>query len=116
VYLRGSLSFFVVVIFVISLCCFCLFSFRFVSFLTSFFILLSILSFAFIPLSRARYQAAAYQPFFRAHAHIDSKRREPWLFGEEPLALMRRAVLTRYALLPYIYTLFHQVAIEMEIY
>lgn len=29
------------------------------------------------------YQAAAYQPFFRAHAHIDSKRREPWLVASE---------------------------------
>ncbi|CAB4439993.1 unnamed protein product [Rhizophagus irregularis] len=28
------------------------------------------------------YQTGAFQPFFRAHAHIDTKRREPWLFGE----------------------------------
>jgi alpha 1,3-glucosidase len=27
-------------------------------------------------------QAAAYQPFFRGHAHHDSPRREPWVFGE----------------------------------
>ena len=27
------------------------------------------------------YQAGAWQPFFRGHAHIDTKRREPWLFG-----------------------------------
>jgi alpha 1,3-glucosidase len=24
------------------------------------------------------YQAGAFQPFFRGHAHIDAKRREPW--------------------------------------
>ncbi len=28
------------------------------------------------------YQTGVWQPFFRAHAHIDTKRREPWLFGE----------------------------------
>ncbi|KAK1317423.1 putative alpha-xylosidase 2 [Acorus calamus] len=28
------------------------------------------------------YQVGAYYPFFRAHAHHDTKRREPWLFGE----------------------------------
>ena len=27
------------------------------------------------------YQIGAYYPFFRAHAHQDTKRREPWLFG-----------------------------------
>jgi len=50
------------------------------------------------------YQVAAYQPFFRAHAHLETKRREPWLFGEEILRLTRDAVLVRYALLPYLYT------------
>ncbi|KAK1293326.1 hypothetical protein QJS10_CPB17g00025 [Acorus calamus] len=28
------------------------------------------------------YQVGAYYPFFRGHAHHDTKRREPWLFGE----------------------------------
>lgn len=56
------------------------------------------------------YQAAAFQPFFRAHAHHDSKRREPWLFGEPHTSRLRAAVRTRYALLPYIYTLFHECA------
>ena len=28
------------------------------------------------------YQAGAFYPFFRAHAHLESARREPWLFGE----------------------------------
>jgi len=54
------------------------------------------------------YQAAAYQPFFRAHAHIDSKRREPWLFGEEATGHIRNAIVGRYAILPYLYTLFHE--------
>ncbi|XP_053224260.1 neutral alpha-glucosidase AB isoform X1 [Podarcis raffonei] len=53
------------------------------------------------------YQAGAYQPFFRAHAHMDTTRREPWLFGEENKALIRDAVRQRYALLPFWYTLFY---------
>jgi len=53
------------------------------------------------------YQAAAYQPFFRSHAHIDTKRREPWLFGDESLNLIRDALHARYSLLYYWYTLFY---------
>uniref|UniRef100_A0A8C9WMN5 Glucosidase II alpha subunit n=1 Tax=Scleropages formosus TaxID=113540 RepID=A0A8C9WMN5_SCLFO len=53
------------------------------------------------------YQAGAYQPFFRAHAHMDTPRREPWLFGPENTALIREAILQRYALLPYWYQLFY---------
>ncbi|KAK4536202.1 hypothetical protein CDCA_CDCA07G2227 [Cyanidium caldarium] len=51
------------------------------------------------------YQVAAFQPFFRAHAHLDTKRREPWLFGEPYTAAIRAAIEERYALLPYWYTL-----------
>jgi len=54
------------------------------------------------------YQAGAYQPFFRAHAHIDTKRREPYLFGDEFTSQVRSILRTRYALLPYWYTLFYQ--------
>mmetsp|Transcript_52531 Transcript_52531/g.63315 ORF Transcript_52531/g.63315 Transcript_52531/m.63315 type:complete len:1073 (+) Transcript_52531:78-3296(+) len=53
-------------------------------------------------------QAGAYQPFFRGHAHHDSQRREPWMFGEETLHRLRRSAIARYALLPYFYTLFHE--------
>ncbi|KAJ3044472.1 hypothetical protein HDV00_001899 [Rhizophlyctis rosea] len=51
------------------------------------------------------YQLGAFQPFFRAHAHIDTKRREPWLFGEPYTGLIRDAIRERYKILPYIYTL-----------
>ncbi|KAJ8327387.1 hypothetical protein BDV3_000470 [Batrachochytrium dendrobatidis] len=54
------------------------------------------------------YQVGALQPFFRGHAHIDSKRREPWLFGEPYTTIVRDAIRRRYRLLPYIYTLFSQ--------
>ncbi|XP_035696628.1 neutral alpha-glucosidase AB-like isoform X1 [Branchiostoma floridae] len=56
------------------------------------------------------YQAAAYQPFFRAHAHLDTRRREPWLFDKETMNGIREAIRARYALLPYWYTLFYQAA------
>eukprot|EP00475_Leptophrys_vorax_P017022 TRINITY_DN23539_c0_g5_i1.p1 TRINITY_DN23539_c0_g5~~TRINITY_DN23539_c0_g5_i1.p1 ORF type:complete len:429 (-),score=-0.63 TRINITY_DN23539_c0_g5_i1:246-1418(-) len=54
------------------------------------------------------YQQGVFYPFFRAHAHLDTKRREPWLFGEPYTSLIREAVRTRYALLPYLYTLFRE--------
>lgn len=53
------------------------------------------------------YQTGAFLPFFRAHSHIDTKRREPWLFNEATTLLVRDAVRQRYALLPLWYTLFH---------
>ncbi|XP_046694477.1 neutral alpha-glucosidase AB isoform X3 [Silurus meridionalis] len=53
------------------------------------------------------YQAGAYQPFFRGHAHLDTPRREPWLFGPENTALIREAIHQRYTLLPYWYQLFY---------
>ncbi|BES89296.1 neutral alpha-glucosidase AB [Nesidiocoris tenuis] len=54
------------------------------------------------------YQAGAYLPFFRAHAHLDSKRREPWLFGPETTDSIRSVVKARYSFLPLWYTLFYQ--------
>nr|KYP47448.1 Neutral alpha-glucosidase AB [Cajanus cajan] len=54
------------------------------------------------------YQIGAYYPFFRAHAHHDTKRREPWLFGERNTELIKDAIHVRYALLPYFYTLFRE--------
>lgn len=54
------------------------------------------------------YQLGAYYPFFRGHAHHDTKRREPWLFGERNTQLMREAIHVRYMYLPYFYTLFRE--------
>ncbi|EFA77026.1 alpha-glucosidase II [Heterostelium album PN500] len=54
------------------------------------------------------YQAGAFQPFFRGHAHLDAKRREPWLFGEPYLSVMRSAIQQRYSFLPLWYTIFYQ--------
>jgi alpha 1,3-glucosidase len=54
------------------------------------------------------FQASAYHPFFRAHAHHDAKRREPYVFGEPHTSRLRKAVVARYQLLPLWYTLFHE--------
>ncbi len=39
--------------------------------------------------------AMAY-PFYRAHAHIETKRREPWLMGNGPMVYVREAVKLRF--------------------
>lgn len=52
------------------------------------------------------YQAGAFQPFFRGHAHLDTNRREPWLFGEPYTAFISKAIRTRYEYIPLWYTLF----------
>jgi alpha 1,3-glucosidase len=54
------------------------------------------------------YQLAAFIPFYRGHSSIESKRREPWLFGEPYTSQIRESMNMRYAMLPYIYTLFSQ--------
>ncbi|XP_010270270.1 PREDICTED: probable glucan 1,3-alpha-glucosidase [Nelumbo nucifera] len=54
------------------------------------------------------YQLGAFYPFFRGHAHHDTKRREPWLFGERNTELIREAIHVRYMFLPYFYTLFRE--------
>lgn len=56
------------------------------------------------------YQAGAFQPFFRGHSFTETKRREPWLFGEPYTSLIRAAIKVRYTLLPYWYTLFAGIA------
>ena len=54
------------------------------------------------------YQAGSFTPFFRGHAHLDTKRREPWVFGDPFTGILRQAALVRYSLLPYWYTVFYQ--------
>ncbi|XP_060117238.1 neutral alpha-glucosidase C isoform X1 [Heteronotia binoei] len=54
------------------------------------------------------YQAGAFQPFFRGHANMHTRRREPWLFGKENTQIIREAIKERYSLLPYLYSLFYR--------
>lgn len=54
------------------------------------------------------YQLGALTPFFRAHSSIGSKRREPYLYDEATLHAIRAAILLRYRILPYLYTVFYE--------
>lgn len=56
--------------------------------------------------------AAAFYPFYRCHAHLDSKYREPWTFDSETTNLVRDAINLRYMMLPYWYTLFGLYALD----
>eukprot|EP01084_Bolivina_argentea_P171636 297369_1 len=53
------------------------------------------------------YELGAYYPFFRNHAHQDTDRRELWQFDQEYAQRMKLAILARYRILPYLYTLFY---------
>jgi alpha 1,3-glucosidase len=58
------------------------------------------------------YQAGAFNPFFRAHAHIDSRRREPYLTGEPYNTIIAAALRLRYSLLPSWYTAFRHAHLD----
>ena len=57
------------------------------------------------------YQAGIFNPFFRAHAHIDSRRREPYLSQAPHKGLITQAIRLRYSLLPTWYTAFWESSI-----
>ncbi|CAH1168250.1 unnamed protein product [Phyllotreta striolata] len=54
------------------------------------------------------YQAGIWLPFYRGHANKDTKRREPYLFGNDVQEVIRTAIKTRYKHLPVLYTLFYE--------
>jgi len=58
------------------------------------------------------YQSGAFYPFFRGHAHIDARRREPYLAGEPYTSIITTALRLRYSLLPSWYTAFHQAHVD----
>ena len=55
-------------------------------------------------------QLGALLPFCRNHSAKDNPDQEPWTFGEPFESAYRTAIETRYRLLPYLYSLFHQAA------
>ncbi|KDN37171.1 hypothetical protein RSAG8_10303, partial [Rhizoctonia solani AG-8 WAC10335] len=57
------------------------------------------------------YQVGAFAPFFRAHAHIDTKRREPYLLEEPYKSMVRDILRLRYSLLPVWYTAFRETSV-----
>lgn len=54
------------------------------------------------------YQTGIYYPFFRGHAHIDTRRREPYIPGSPYTEIITQALRLRYQLLPAWYTAFHE--------
>jgi len=49
-----------------------------------------------------------YTPMFRNHAAQGTKMREPWCWGKENEAIIKKDIEQRYRLLPYIYSSFYQ--------
>lgn len=58
------------------------------------------------------YQAGIWYPFFRAHAHIDTRRREPYLIPEPHRSIIAQSIRLRYQLLPAWYTAFHEASVN----
>ncbi|KAF2841231.1 glycoside hydrolase family 31 protein [Patellaria atrata CBS 101060] len=58
------------------------------------------------------YQSGTFYPFFRGHAHIDTRRREPYLAGTPYTQIITQAIRLRYSLLPAWYTAFHEASID----
>jgi len=54
------------------------------------------------------YQLGMTLPFFRAHGHVKSYAREPYLQTLEVLNLARDAIKFRYSLIHYLYTAFER--------
>ena len=54
----------------------------------------------------------ALLPFARAHAEKGSPHKEPWAFGPAVEATCRRAIETRYRLMPYLYTVFREASVS----
>ncbi len=54
----------------------------------------------------------AFFPFCRGHSSKGTAGHEPWSFGEETERAARTALLRRYRLLPYLYTLFWEASKE----
>ncbi|GBN16359.1 Maltase-glucoamylase, intestinal [Araneus ventricosus] len=57
-------------------------------------------------------QLGAFYPFFRNHNVLDQKEQDPVALGDEVVAASKRAVERRYALNPYLYTLFYRAHLE----
>ena len=57
------------------------------------------------------YGVGIFSPFLRAHAHIDMKRREPFLLDEPYKGIVRDMLRLRYSMLPVWYTAFREASV-----
>ena len=57
------------------------------------------------------YQVGIFSPFFRAHAHIDTKRREPYLLEDPYKGMVKDLLRLRYSMLPIWYTGFREASV-----
>ncbi|API93394.1 alpha-glucosidase [Virgibacillus pantothenticus] len=53
-------------------------------------------------------QVGAFTPYFRNHSAIGTLYQEPWQFGENHEAMIRKYIKMRYEWMPQLYTLFYQ--------
>ena len=60
-----------------------------------------------IQLYKRWYQNGVFYPVFRGHSHESVLRREIWLFSENDFLNIKKSILIRYNLIPYIYTQFY---------
>lgn len=56
-------------------------------------------------------QMGAFFPFFRNHSALGTVRQEPWAFGADVESILRRYIMLRYRLMPYLYCVFHEAAV-----
>ncbi|XP_049633099.1 lysosomal alpha-glucosidase isoform X2 [Suncus etruscus] len=57
-------------------------------------------------------QLGAFYPFMRNHNFLSSIPQEPYRFSEEAQRAMKKALRLRYALLPFLYSLFHRAHVQ----
>lgn len=53
------------------------------------------------------YQLSALMPVMRVHSRVQNPPHWPWLYGPDAEAAMRAALLLRYQLVPFVYSLAH---------
>ena len=61
----------------------------------------------YINLYKRWYQSGVFYPFFRGHSHESTLRREIWLFSENDFLNLKKSIIIRYTIIPYIYTQFY---------
>lgn len=53
-------------------------------------------------------ELGVFYPFFRIHTAKNTRKQEPWSFGEEVERIAKEFISLRYRLIPYIYSLFYE--------